>query len=126
MKLHGNASLTVGQRRLIHEMYHSNQAKKSELARRFNVNLKTINRWVNRDSPYDKASGPKNPKKVITPAYWQAVIDYRNLHPDHGPITIAHSLKDAFSFANRGTVQRILRQEGLSQRSPKKQKRGVR
>lgn len=117
MKQHGNATLTVAQRKLIHELYHSGQSKKSALARRFNVNRKTIDRWVKRNSPHDKPSGPKTPRKVITEAYRKAVIAHRNNHPDHGPITIAHHLKATFSFANRGTIQRILQQEGMSRRT---------
>ena len=126
MKQHGNAQLTVAQRKLIYQLYHSGQASKSELARRFNVNRKTIDRWVNRDSPYDRPSGPKNPRKVVTPAYREAVIKYRKVHSDHGPITIAYHLKAEFHFANRGTVQRILQEEGLSQRQPKTKKGDVR
>ena len=122
MKLHGNAQLTIAQRRLIYQLYHSGQAKKSELARRFNVNRKTIDRWVSRQSPNDKPSGPKNPRKVITPAYRKAVIEHRKAHPDHGPITIAYHLKARFSFANRGTIQRILQQAGLNKRSRKTKK----
>lgn len=122
MPQHGNSSLTIAQRRLIHELYHSGKAKKSELARRFNVNRKTIDRWVKRDSPYDKPSGPKNPHRVITPEYRQAVIEYRKSHPDHGPKTIAHYLKAEFSFANRGTILRILQQEGMTKHRPKGKK----
>jgi transposase len=122
MKQHGNSSLTVAQRRLIHDLYHSGKAKKSELARRFHVNRKTIDRWVDRDSPYDKPSGPKNPRKVITPEYRQAVIDYRKTHPDHGPKTIAYYLKAEFNFANRGTILRILQQEGMTKPRPKEKK----
>ena len=122
MKQHGNSSLTIAQRSLIHELYHSKKAKKSELARRFNVNRKTIDRWVDRDTPYDKPSGPKEPRTVITPQYREAVIEYRKSHPDHGPKTIAYYLKAEFSFANRGTVLRILQQEGMSKRNPKEKK----
>ena len=122
MQQHGNSSLTIAQRKLIHQLYHTGKAKKSELARRFNVNRKTIDRWVKRDSPFDKPSGPKEPRRVITPAYRKAVIEHRKAHPDHGPKTIAYYLKAEFSFANRGTVQRILQQEGMSKRSPKEKK----
>lgn len=124
MKQHGNAQLTVSQRKLIHELYHAGKAKKSELARRFNVNRKTIDRWVNRESPYDKPSGPKIPRTVITPAYRKAVIAWRKANPDHGPITIAYHLKPRFDFANRGTVQRILQQEKLSARKASGKKNG--
>ena len=122
MKQHGNAQLTIAQRSLIQKLYQTGKAKKSELARRFNVNRKTIDRWVDRATPYDKPSGPKEPRRVITPAYRKAVVEYRKSHPDHGPKTIAYYLKAEFSFANRGTVQRILQQEGISRRSPKEKK----
>lgn len=124
-KQHGNAQLTVSQRQLIHKLYHSGQAKKSELARRFNVNRKTINRWVDRDSPNDRPSGPKNPRRVITEAYRKAVIKHREDNPNHGPVTIAYYLKAEFSFANRGTIQRILQQEGLNKRNSRVKKSNV-
>lgn len=73
-KLHGNAQLTIAQRKLINELYHSGNAKKSELARRFNVNRKTVDRWVNRDGFEDRPSGPKIPRTVITPEYRSAVM----------------------------------------------------
>ena len=121
-KQHGNAQLTISQRQLIHKLYHSGEAKISELARRFNVNTKTIYRWVNRDSPNDRPSGPKNPRKVITEAYRQAVIKHREDNPNHGPVTIAFYMKTEFNFANRGTIQRILQQEGLNKRNSKVKK----
>ncbi len=122
MKQHGNSSLTIAQRKLIHDLYHSGKAKKSELVRRFQVNRKTIDRWINRDSPYDRPSGPKEHYRVVTPAYRQAVIAYRKEHPDYGPKTIAYYLKSRFSFANSGTVYRILRQENLIRPSTKVKK----
>jgi len=123
MKLHGNAQLTIAQKKLIHRLYHEEKVKKSELSRRFNVNRKTIDRWVTRDDPYDKPSGPKNPRTVITPAYRAAVIEYRKINPDHGPKTIAYHLKTTFSFANRGTIERILRQERLSKPQSRTQRK---
>ncbi|MGB3586440.1 MAG: helix-turn-helix domain-containing protein [Tunicatimonas sp.] len=114
MKIHKNAQLTVKQRQLIQQLYHDGQAKKSELARRFNVNRKTIDRWVRRDSPYDRTSGPKRAIRIITTEYRQAIISHRQEHPTDGPITIAFHLKEEFPVANRGTVQRVLQQEGLT------------
>ena len=122
MKLHGNAQLTVAQRQLVHDLYHSGQAKKSELARRFNVNRKTIDRWTGRDNPQDRQSGPKTPKRVVTEEYRQAVVERRRANPDHGPITIAHYVQARFGFANPSSVYRILREEGLSGRAPKEKK----
>jgi len=123
MKQHGNAQLTIAQRKLIHELYHSGKSKKSELASRFNVNRKTIDRWINRENFKDRPSGPKIPRTVITPEYRAAVIAHRKVHPNHGPKTIAYHLKSEFSFANRGTIQRILQQEKLSKKQSTEKKR---
>lgn len=112
-KIHSNAGLSLSQRKLVQDLYREGH-KISELARRFGVNRKTIERWVKRDSVADKASGPKNPRSVITPAYKAAIIAHRQAHPDHGPITIAFHLRPKFNFANRGTVLKILQQEKLT------------
>lgn len=125
MKIHGNAQLTIGQRELIHRLYHKEKVRKSELARRFNVNRKTIDRWVSRDSPYDKPSGPKHPRTVITDAYRTAVIAHRKANPNHGPKTIAYYLKSSYSFANRGTIDRILKQEKLTRHPKSSEKKSI-
>jgi len=122
MKQHGNSSLTIAQRKLIQELYRSGKAKKSELVKRFQVNRKTIDRWLERDTPYDLPSGPKDHYTVITPAYQKAVIEHRKTNPDHGPLTIAYYLKEEYSFANQGTVYRILQREDLIKPNSKSKK----
>jgi transposase len=92
------------------------------LATRFGVNPTTIQRWVKRESPLDKTAAPLHPKRVITPAYRASVIRYRKENPGHGPIRIAEVLTAEFPEANRGTVLRILQQEGLT-RPPKKERK---
>jgi transposase len=128
-KLHANAALTISQRKLMRSLYLEG-ASISSLARRFGVNRKCADRWAKRATPYDKASGPKVPKTVITKEYRRAVLEHRAAHPDHGAITIAFYLKEEFDFANRGTVQKILSQRNAAQekccsrqeRQPKAQK----
>lgn len=112
-KIHRNAALSLGQRKLVQKLYREGH-QISKLALRFGVNRKTIERWAKRESVEDNPSGPKNPKRVVTPAYKSAVIAHRKTHPDHGPITIAYHLKAEFAFANRGTIQQILQSERLS------------
>ena len=123
MKIHGNAGLTIAQRELIQKLFASGGVNKSELARRFGVNRKTINRWTNRQSPKDHKSGPKTPYTVITAEYRESVLAYRRKNEDHGPVTIAFHLKKEFPFANRGTVQRILKKEKLTIQSRVKEKK---
>jgi len=127
-KLHKNAALSLSQRKLIRKLYLEGQTI-SSLSKRFGVNRKCSSKWAKRTSPIDKPSGPKKPKTVITDSYRSAVISHRKLNPDHGPITIAYYLKENFSFANRGTVLKILSEERLAKKSnnakePKKTKRG--
>lgn len=117
--LHGNAALTLAQRKLVRQLYLEGHSI-SSLARRFGVNRKSAERWAKRDNPTDRQSGPKTPRRVVTAEYRQAVIAHRQANPDHGAITIAHHLKSRFAFANRGTVQQILTQEGLSKRATKR------
>jgi hypothetical protein len=88
------------------------------LARRFGVHPNTIHRWATRTSPLDK-SAPTRSRRVVTPAYEQAVIEYRRLNPHHGPIRIALALQEQFDFAHRGTVALILNEAAWPELSPK-------
>jgi hypothetical protein len=51
---------------------------------------------------------------VLTNEYRQAVLNYRQENPDHGPIRIACELKGQYNFANWGTVLKILQQKRLT------------
>jgi len=114
MGLHKNAGLTVAQRRKIKESYEAGEGSYQVLADRFNVSKSTAIKWIKRKNPEDLKSGPKNPKTVITPAYKEAVLQYRKENENHGPITIAFHLKKDFSFAHRGTVLKILQTAKLT------------
>jgi hypothetical protein len=56
-------------------------------------------------------------KRVVTPAYEQAVLEYRRQNPQHGAIRIALALQDQFAFAHRGTVALILKRHGLRRKA---------
>jgi hypothetical protein len=62
----------------------------------------------------DLTTAPIAHATVVTPEYHAAVVSYRKANMDQGPILIANALRGRFPFANRGTVQRILREEGLN------------
>lgn len=121
MELHANAGLTVKQRQEVKRL-HEQGISIRELAERFRVNSTTIQRWTKRDSPLDRSSAPLKSRTVITPEYRAAVIEYREAHPNHGPIRIAQELHNAYPWANRGTVLTILQQKGLT-RPPKKERK---
>lgn len=114
MKLHANAALTVAQRKQVKSLF-ENGLSVAELIARFNVHETTIRRWIKRDSPLDQPS-PTRAKRVVTDEYEQAIIEYRQRHPNHGAIRIALALESRFSFAGRGTVALILKKHGLTKK----------
>ena len=122
MKLHSQAALTIKQRQEVKRLHQEGHESIRELAHRFHVNPTTIQRWVNRESPLDRSTSPVKTRTVITTQYREAVISHRREYPAHGPIRISHELKTKFPWANRGTVLRILQEEGLS-RPPKLEKK---
>jgi len=123
MKMHGNAALTVAQRQEIKRMHEQEKASVRSLAQRFQVNPTTIQRWIHRDSPYDRQAGAPAVCRTSTEAYARAVVACRQDHPTCGPIRIAQALKDECPMAHRGTVLTILQRQGLTQ--PKKKPRPV-
>jgi transposase len=121
MKQHANAALTVAKRKQVKQLFENQQLSIAELARRFGVHRDTVRKWIHRDSPLDKASAGRK-KRVVTPEYEQAVIEYRRQNPTRGAIRIALALKAQFSFANRGTVTLILKKHGLTKKSQSRPK----
>jgi hypothetical protein len=114
MKLHAQAALTVPQRRAVRRLHQEEGVSIRDLAERFAVNPSTIQRWVGRESPLDLSTAPRTTHSTITPAYRAAVVAYRQAHPRHGPIRIAHELRGAHPQAHRGTVLRVLQEEHLT------------
>jgi IS30 family transposase len=122
MQIHARATLTVKNRIEVKKLFQEQNLKISELARRFQVSPTTISRWVKRDSPLDKSSAPLNPRTVITEEYRQAVVSYRQEHPNHGSIRIADTLKKDFPQAKKSAVYNIIKQSGLIKKAAKKPK----
>ncbi len=115
MKQHANAALTVAKRKQVKLLFENQQLSIAELSRRFQVHRDTVRKWIHRSSPFDKRSA-KRKKRIITPEYESAVIEYRKQNPHHGAIRIALALQSRFSFANRGTVALILKTQGLTKK----------
>ena len=119
MKLHARAALTLRQRQKVKRLHEAGESIRS-LAKRFGVNPSTIQRWIKRDSPLDRSTAPLTHRTVITNEYHDAVVAHRKEHPNHGPVRIAQDLEAVFPQANRGTILRILQEEGLT-KPPKKE-----
>lgn len=118
-RLHGNAALTLKQRQEVRRIYLEQHVPIAQLARRFSVHPRTIRRWIHRSSPRDLSTRPAHPRITITPEYRKAVLEARRAQPYLGPIRLADLLRAEFPQANRGTIGVILRQEGLSRRTPR-------
>ena len=120
MQYHAKAALTVAQRQLVRQLAEQGTAH-TELARRFGVHRRTIQRWAQRSEATDRSSAPhQHGHQVVTDAYRAAVLAERTTHPTHGPQRLADDLRSRFPTANRATVWRILHAAGLSRRPPKK------
>lgn len=115
MVIHANAALTVKQRQEIQRRHAQGESIRS-LAQRFQVSVPTVQRWAQRESPLDRTTAPLHHATVVSPDFRAAVLAYRTGNPNHGPIRIAAALAAQFPQANRGNVQRILQQEGLTRR----------
>lgn len=122
MQIHARARLTILQRIELKRLYHEEDVSILELTKRFDVSNMTVQKWIHRESPLDKSSVPLHHKTAVTPEYIEAVIAYRQEFPHRGPITIAQALQEKFSYAHRGTVQRILQEQGLTRRKEKKKR----
>lgn len=122
MQIHRRAALTIEQRQEVRRLHVENGASIRGLAERFHVNPSTVQRWVAREVPLDLSSAPLRKRTTITPEYRQSVIECRRLHPRHGPLRIAAALKERYSQAHRGTVLKILQEEGLT-KPPRKEKK---
>jgi transposase len=114
MRQHKNAALTIAQRIEIKRLYQQQNKAVSQLALTYQVSEATIRKWIKRESPFDLPSTAHQWPSVITGPYRQAVLNYRKDQPHHGPIRIAHQLKENYPFADRGTVLKILQQKQLT------------
>ena len=124
MKLHANAALSARQREEIRRLHRDEGVSIRKLAERFSVNPTTIQRWAGRDSPLDLPTSPLHHRSTVTPKYRQAVLEYRSKNPGHGPVRIAVELRGEFPGANRGTILRILQEEGLTRPKPRAARAG--
>lgn len=121
MALHPNAALTLRQRHELQRLRREEGWTIDRLAAHFHINRSTVLRWIHRPTVEDRSSAPKqHGGRVVTAAYRDAVIAYRDANPHHGPQRIAHELRAQFPTANNATIWRILHQAGRIGSRPKK------
>jgi transposase len=120
MEIHGNAALTVREREEVQRRHREGGESIRHLADRYRVNPSTIQRWIHRDSVLDLTSGPKQPRRGLTPEQQAAIRRYRAENPRAGAITIAAGLREEFGKLSPATMGRFLRAEGLARPTEKK------
>ena len=74
MHYHANAALTATQRRLVRQL-HQDGTSQIDLARRFGVHRRTIQRWISREDTADRSCAPKqHGRQTVTDAYRQTGV----------------------------------------------------
>ena len=121
MGTHKNAALTVRQREQVQQAVREGTASYRQLAARYGVSLTTIQRWAPRSDGRDRLLGRPAGTGTPAPDYEAAVLVERIRQPTHGPVRIAHNLRERFARAHRGTVLSLLQAHGLTRGTrPKK------
>lgn len=122
MKYHSNATLTVHTRRAMHDEFHQGASIK-ELAARYHVATKTVQRWIHRDVFTDRSSAPRRRRSKRPPGLKKAVIKHKEAHPNHGTLGIAQRLQKYFPGLTRSRVRHILKVQGAIGKNRKKARR---
>ena len=113
MKLHGNAALTINQRREVKRLHDEERWSYRKLAKKFGVNVTTISRWVRRDSPLDLSTTPRKQKSGLSQEQKEAIKQYKKENPKAGARTIATVLGRQFGHICHSTISLFLKAEGL-------------
>lgn len=107
--LHANAKTTPRIRKEIQESVESAPA----LAKRLNLNVKTVLKWKKTESFEDKRSGPIKPKSVLSETKQQIICEFRRL--SKLPLDDVYiSLKDKIPELTRSNLHRCLKRHGLN------------
>lgn len=124
MRIHSNDTLTVKQRKAVQELYATGLYTMAALAEQFKTTVKTISKWVHRDTQSDRSSAPKSHRRSITPEFEQAVAAYRRNEATshHGPVRIAKELCGDHPCSNPSNVYLVLQRLKLTKGAATKPK----
>ena len=107
--LHANAKTTPRIRKEIQESVESAAA----LAKRYNLNVKTVLKWRNADDVMDKRSGPIQPKSALSITEQEIICEFRRI--TKLPLDDVYiSLKDKIPALTRSNLHRCLKRNGLN------------
>lgn len=108
MKYHSNATTTVHLRRKIHDEFQQGASIK-DIAARYHVSTKTVQKWAHRDVFTDRSSAPRRRRSKRPPGLKKAVIKHKEAHPNHGALGIAQRLQKYYPGLTRSRVRHILK-----------------
>lgn len=107
--LHGNAKTTPRIRKEIQDSVES----AAKIAKRLNLNIKTVLKWKKAASIDDKRSGPIHPKSVLSSTEQQIICEFRRI--SKLPLDDVYiALKDQIPTLTRSNLHRCLKRNGLN------------
>jgi len=107
--LHGRATTTIAIRKAIKESKESIE----KLAKRYNLNHRTVIKWKKRDNPLDQKPGPK-PKSTVLTAEEEAIIVTFRKHTELGLDDCLYGLLKIIPNLTRSSLHRCLQRHVIS------------
>jgi transposase InsO family protein len=108
--LHGSARTTAAVRRTIQ---HS-QASLNTLAKRYDINPKTVAKWKRREYVHDAPMGPKEPRSTVLTKEQEAVCVAFRRHTLLPLDDCLYALQDSIPNLTRSTLHRCYQRQGIS------------
>ena len=107
--LHGRATTTIAIRKAIQESEESIQ----KLAKRYNINHRTVIKWKKRKNVLDQKPGPK-PKSTVLTTEEEAIIVAFRKHSQLGLDDCLYSLLETIPNLTRSSLHRCFQRHGIS------------
>ena len=107
--LHGRATTTIAMRKAIQGSKESIQI----LAKRYNINHRTVIKWRKRDNTWDLKPGPKSKSTVLTPEEEATIVAFRK-HTELGLNDCLYGLIKIIPNLTRSSLHRCLQRNGVS------------
>ncbi len=108
--LHGSATTTAAVRRAIQD----SQERLMALAKRYDINPKTVAKWRGRQSVVDRKTGPRNPHSTVLGIEEEAIIVAFRRHTLLPLDDCLYALQATIPHLTRSSLHRCLQRHGIS------------
>jgi hypothetical protein len=108
--LHGSARTTAVVRKAIQQSQETSKA----LAKRYDINPKTVMKWRQRDFVHDKQMGPKKPRSIALTPEEEAVCLLFRKHTLLPLDDCLYSLQETIPHLSRSSLHRLFQRHGIS------------